>query len=143
LNQIALQNARARAPYFGPTTAAAQGPRVNLGLGAPGPANKPFSSFSPTPTTSPYLNLFREDFEGGSDFNYNTLVRPMLQQQQFNQQVQRQSIELSRRMQSMSAQSDFNPAGAKDQYPTGHQTAYRYYGHFHPRVPYRPGKQQP
>ena len=28
------------------------------------------------PTVSPYLNLFREDFDGGGDFNYQTLVRP-------------------------------------------------------------------
>jgi hypothetical protein len=104
---------------------------------------KPFSGFSPSPTTSPYLNLFREDFGGNSDLNYNTLVRPQLQQQQFNQQVQRQSLDMSRRMQAMAAQSDYNPQGSKDQYPTGHQTVFKYFGHYHPTAPYRPGKQAP
>jgi hypothetical protein len=83
---------------------------------------------------SPYLNLFREDLEGGGDFNYNTLVRPQLQQQQFNQQVQRQGLALERQLQSFAAQSDFNPQGSTTQLPTGHQTVFRYYGRYHPRM---------
>jgi hypothetical protein len=70
--------------------------------------------------------------EGGSDFNYNTLVRPQLQQQQINRQVQRQGMEFARQLQSVAAQSDFNPQGSKDMYPTGHQTVYRYFGHYYP-----------
>ncbi len=144
LNQIALSNAQSQ--YFRniaqgggiPGVSSSQS-RVNFQPSGGGGA-KPFSSFSPGPTTSPYLNLFREDFGGNSDLNYNTLVRPQLQQQAFNQQVQRQGQEMARRMQSMAAQSDFNPQGDKNQLPTGHQTAFGYYGHFHPNKPYRPGK---
>jgi hypothetical protein len=137
LNSIALHSARVNNPNFGnpnygrPTSGG--GPRIGLGVGG-SQANKPFSAYSPTPTVSPYLNLFREDIEGGGDLNYNTLVRPMLQQQQFNQQVQRQNIDISRRLQSMAAQSDFNPEGSRQQYPTGHQTVYRYYGRFYPTM---------
>jgi hypothetical protein len=137
LNLIALQNAREHVPYVGQTTTrTSSAPRIGLGLGPSG-ASKPFSSYSPEPTVSPYLNLFREDIEGNSDLNYNTLVRPQLQQQAINQQVQRQNLELSRQIQSVAAQSDFNPQGAKDIYPTGHPTAYRYFGHFYPSMSVR------
>jgi hypothetical protein len=80
----------------------------------------------------PYLNQLREERDGSSDFNYQTLVRPLLQQQQFNQQVERQAIDLARRMQSMAAQSDFNPEGSTTQFPTGHQSVFMYYGHYYP-----------
>jgi hypothetical protein len=134
-----LNNARAQINNFNPTNSgAAQGPRLGLGLSSSSGTSKPFAGYTPEPTVSPYLNLFREDLEGNSDLNYNTLVRPMLQQQQFNQQVQRQSMELARRLQSLSAQSDFNPEGSKSQYPTGHQTTFMYYGHYYPSANTRP-----
>lgn len=130
LNSIALQNARERVPYVGQSGARSGYGQVGLGLGGGG-VDKPFSSISPEPTVSPYMNLFREDFEGNSDVNYNTLVRPQLQQQQFNQQVQRQSMDLARRLQSLSAQADFNPQGDRGQFPTGHKATFRYMGHYY------------
>lgn len=135
LNSIALSNAYARSGYSGQPTASR--PRLTT-QAAPAPAAKPFAGFSPSPTTSPYLNLFREDFAGNSDLNYNTLVRPQLQQQAFNQQVQRQNQEMSRRVQAMAAQSDFNPQGDRQQFPTGHQTVFNFHSHYHPTAAYRP-----
>jgi hypothetical protein len=93
---------------------------------------KPFANYSPPPTVSPYLNLFREDDNGFDDFNYQTLVRPQLQQQQFNQQVQRQNYIINQQLQAMAAQSDFNPQGSQTQAPTGHSTTRMYYGHYYP-----------
>ena len=133
LNNNVMNSARGNTPSFRRPAPASVGPRIGLGIGATG-SNKPFTSFSPAPTVSPYLNLFREDLAGGSDLNYNTLVRPMLQQQQFNQQVQRQGLELERRLQAFAAQSDFNPQGSTSQLPTGHQTVFRYYGRFYPAM---------
>jgi hypothetical protein len=115
------------------SAAANPGGRIGLGTGS-SLARKPFSSYAAAPTVSPYLNLFREDLRGQSAFNYSTLVRPALQQQQLNQQLQRQSQDLSRRLQSIAAQADFNPQGSKDQYPTGHQTVFMYYGHYFPQT---------
>jgi hypothetical protein len=135
LNAISMQNARARVGYFGQSSAGmATGSSMSSGPSlAPGRASKPFSQVSSSPTVSPYLNLFREDFDGGGDFNYQTLVRPQLQQQQLNQQFQRENYELARRVQSISAQSDYkNPAGSESIYPTGHQTSFGYYGSFYP-----------
>jgi hypothetical protein len=116
--------------YIAPPRTAAR-----IGLGAGGSqVNKPFTGYDPGPTVSPYLNLFREDLEGNDHFNYTSLVRPQLQQQQFNQQVQRQNLELNRRLQSLAAQSDFNPEGSKSQHPTGHQTVFNYHGHYYPSM---------
>jgi hypothetical protein len=130
LNQISMQNARAQVPNIGGVTSAGSTASVygiNTSL-----ASKPFSAYSPAPTTSPYLNLFREDLETGGDLNYNTLVRPMLQQQRFNEQVQRQNLEINKRLQSIAAKADFNPQGSTTQYPTGHQTVFNYLGHYYP-----------
>jgi hypothetical protein len=126
-----LLNTRANIPYAGSGPASIRGPRVGLGIGTSA-ASKPFSNYSPPPTVSPYLNLFREERDGSSDFNYQTLVRPLLQQQQFNQQVERQTMEMARRMQSLAAQSDFTPQGSESQFPTGHQSVFMYYGHYYP-----------
>jgi hypothetical protein len=58
---------------------------ARLEMLAPKPAatarsSKPFSGYTPTPTVSPYLNLFRNS---NSDVNnYNTLVKPYLEQEQ-------------------------------------------------------------
>jgi hypothetical protein len=78
------------------------------------------------------MNLFREDLDGNSDFNYQTLVRPQLQQQQFNQQLDRQAQDTAQRLQQISAQADFKPQGNENQAPTGHQTVFMYYGHYYP-----------
>jgi hypothetical protein len=69
---------------------------------------------------------------GGSNFNYSTLVQPQLQQQQLNQQLERQNLQTNRRLQAIAAQADFNPEGSKDEYPTGHQTVFQYMGHYYP-----------
>ncbi len=122
-----------QAPYGGGTpTMPAAASRAPSSLGASASASKPFSSYSSPPTVSPYMNLFRVDLNGNNNFNYSTLVRPQLQQQQMNEQLQRQNLQNSRRIQSIAAQADYNPQGAKDMYPTGHETAFSYTGHYYP-----------
>lgn len=107
------------------------GPRLGLGAGTATRSSKPFSSYSSSPTVSPYLNLFRTDLSTGGNFNYSTLVQPQLQQQQFNQQLERQALQANRRIQSIAAQADYNVQGSKDQYPTGHQTVFNYFGRYY------------
>lgn len=137
LNSIALRNAQARVGYVGqstPGTSGALRPSSVSSL-APGRSAKPFNSVSSSPTVSPYMNLFREDLDGNSDLNYQTLVRPQFQQMQQNQQFERQNMELNYKVQSISAQSAFqNPAGSENIYPTGHQTAFGYYGRYYPTM---------
>jgi hypothetical protein len=132
LNAISMQNARAQVgvPFNATRPSSLGGSRVATGGGG---GAKPFSQVGSSPTVSPYLNLFREDFDGGGDFNYQTLVRPQFQQLATNQQFQRQNNELAQRVQTYAARSDYsNPAGSEQQYPTGHSTAFGYYGSFYP-----------
>jgi hypothetical protein len=46
---------------------------------------KPFADYQSSPAVSPYLNLFRNDTNNGTVDNYNTLVRPFVQQNYMNQ----------------------------------------------------------
>lgn len=133
LTSLDLRRSMAVVPNVGQLSTGA-GP-VGSGLNIYSPyASKPFSGYNPSPTVSPWLNLFREDFGGNSDLNYQTLVRPQLQQQQFNQQMQREAYESSRRLQSLAASSAYNIQGSTTQPPTGHQSAFMYYGRYY-RMP--------
>jgi hypothetical protein len=134
LNQMALRNAQqAMQQSYQQSGSMRSAGRIGLGLDQSYSGNKPFSGFSRGPAISPYLNLFRVDQNGFQGFNYSTLVQPQLQQQQVNQQLERQTLTTTRRLQAISAQADYNVQGAKDQFPTGHQTAFQYLGHFYPQ----------
>ena len=99
-----------------------------------GGGSKPFSNLQPTSTVSPYLNLFNQGPTGRSQTldNYNLLVRPMLDQQRMNSQVQRQQQQMNMQVQAIAARPDFEFAGSKNIIPTGHQTGFGYYSHFYP-----------
>jgi hypothetical protein len=116
-----------------------------VGVGAPviGSGKKPFSSYAPQPTVSPYLNLFRNDLGASNGgLNYSTLVQPQLRQQTVNQNVGNQAIQANRRINAIAAQADFNPEGSKDEYPTGHQTVFNYMGHYYQRPAVQPKRRQ-
>lgn len=97
--------------------------------------SKPFTNIDRPPTVSPYLRLFDTTVGGGSSSidNYNTLVRPQLEQQAFNTNVVRQAQVLNQRVQQISARPDFNPQGSDRMMATGHTTTFGYYSHFYPR----------
>ena len=135
LNKQTLNRNTVRVPNVGQSSA--PGSRLDSGLGAFGNLNKPFANYQPAPTTSPYLNLFLDNNDTNDDFNYQTLVRPQLQQREFNERVQREAYDLGRQLQSMAARPDFNPAGSTAQPPTGHQTVFQYYGHYYPQMQQR------
>jgi len=116
---------------------------ASFGVGANSLRAKPFSSLQPQNPVSPYLNLFRTDTNGAPNaFNYSTLVQPQLQQQQVNEQLQRQNLQNSRRLQQIAAQPQLNPQGSKEEYPTGHQTVFSYKSHYY-ATPQRHAKKQP
>jgi hypothetical protein len=137
LNQLALRNAQAitqnSVQQSMPSMGAA---RIGLGTGTSFSGTKPYSNYSTGPTVSPYLNLFRNDLNGQSQFNYSTLVEPQLQQQQLNTQLARQTSNTERRLQSIAAQSDYNPQGDRNEAPTGHQTVFQYFGHYYTQSPH-------
>src|SRR3954454_10864846 len=90
----------------GGTAAAAANQRTFGGFGTgptgTGGKRKPFSSYAPQPTVSPYLNLFRTDLGSSSGgLNYSTLVEPHLRQQAVNQSLGNQSAQQNRRLSSI------------------------------------------
>lgn len=137
LNSQTLNRSRARVPFTGVSSVdrtSGRRPAASFSSrGNTGPASKPFSNVSRRPTVSPYLNLFNESFdEGGTDLNYQTLVRPQLQQRQINDQLQQQTQALNRRLQEIAAQPSYNQQGSTRQAPTGHSTFFQVYSHFYP-----------
>jgi hypothetical protein len=127
--QNLLYQSQASVPYVGQSVG--YGGSVSWQTLA-GPASKPFANVTPTPTVSPWMNMFRDDLSGADALNYQTLVRPMLNQQQVNHQLERQNIELGQRVQAMSARNAYNPQGSDQIYPTGHPTVFMVYGHYYP-----------
>lgn len=97
---------------------------------------RPFQNATLGPTVSPYLQLFNSDVSSPTSAidNYQTLVRPQLQQQNFNRQLQRQQQQLNARVQQISAQSAFQPQGSEQMMATGHRTLFGYYGRFYPTL---------
>jgi hypothetical protein len=140
LNQIALKNAQqALMQSYQPQMSSMSGARIGLGVGQSLSGQKPFANYSPGPTVSPYLNLFRVDLGGGNN-NYSTLVQPQLRQQQINQQQQQTDIQTSRKLQSIAAESAYNSQGNQQIQPTGHQTVFSYTGNYYPPIRQRPKK---
>lgn len=121
---------------FGASTSASSfGAPVGGPIGG-GPAAKPFQDANLGPTVSPYLQLFNSDGTNPNAAidNYQTLVRPQLQQQRFNRQVQQQAQALNARVQQISAQSAYQPQGSEQIMGTGHTTFFGYYGRYYPSL---------
>jgi hypothetical protein len=91
----------------------------------PGGANP----YNPKPTVSPYLNLLQG---GGGALNlpqYQTLVRPFLEQQAINDRNAFDSQLLRRQVNSLQNQTNRSAmAGGR---PTGHPTRYMNYSHYY------------
>jgi hypothetical protein len=106
------------------------------GFGGGGGAvvEKPFAHASHRPTVSPYLNLLREDLTDDVIPNYQTLVRPQLEQIAFQQSQQRQNDMVYRQLQQIQARAGFNPQGSQVMLPTGHVTTYQFLGSYYPSL---------
>ncbi len=75
---------RWRSPRYASNAAAQIG---SFGSNAGAPAGKAFSDYRATPAVSPYMNIFNTGTAGGTISPYNSLVRPQLDQNQQNQQL--------------------------------------------------------
>lgn len=107
---------------------------AGFGGGRSRPSSRPFSNISRRPSLSPYLGLFQEGFdENENALAYQTIVRPQLRQQRFNNQVRRQAAQMEARLQSIAAGSGFNAQGNQQLAPTGVSPgAYRFLSHYYP-----------
>lgn len=136
--RLTQQRDQINAPAVGVQTAAnrsaARIRNSSRGLGSSS-RQRPFSNLNRRPSVSPYLNLFA--FDGSFDDNagalaYQTVVRPQIRQQQFNQQLSREAAQMNARLQAISAQSAFQQQGNQNLAPTGASAgAFRYYSHYY------------
>lgn len=98
-------------------------------------AQQPFTNIQQSPTVSPYLNL-SNGANRGQATNYQSLVRPLLQQQQTNQQQARQIQHLAQ------AQKDLTTGGLTQQARgvatsirgTGHVAGFMINGNYFPQA---------
>ena len=92
------------------------------------PKNRPFESYSRRPSVSPYMNLLNN--QTGNATNYQSLVRPQLDQQSFNQK----SASAIKGLQSQAGkqQSKSGSEGNQKLRPTGHAATRQNYSHFYP-----------
>jgi hypothetical protein len=117
-----------------------QPPRARTSISAPvvrqshyfnrQPISKPFKHIQQQPTVSPYLNLVRDD--SGAAANYQTLVRPQIEQLNFNRQQELQFDRLDRQFQNFRSESAFPQEGSVDIRETGHTTRFMNRSHYYP-----------
>lgn len=90
---------------------------------------KPFSGLAPRPSVSPYLALSSPFSSTAS--NYYTQVRPALEQQRVNQQLEQRNAAMQRQLSAIAAQGPYSTQGNEDQAPTGHAAVYMNYGGYY------------
>jgi hypothetical protein len=93
----------------------------------------PFANVQPSPTVSPYLNLTNQAVNGHPA--YQTLVQPILQQQQQAAQQQAQISKLQRQQSHFGAARGLTAPSTRgissEIRGTGHVTAFMDYSHFY------------
>lgn len=83
------------------------------------------------PTVSPYLNLLNNNNQLNGMPTYQSLVRPLIDQQSA---IQRQGGSLQRLQQQVNTQG---AGGGGARGSTGHSTSFMYYSHFYPAPRHR------
>jgi hypothetical protein len=90
------------------------------------PRKKPFSSYQPPSPVSPYLAL-DQPFQNSAT-TYYTQIRPMQEQERFNQQAAARSQQIQRQLNAIAAQGPYSPVGDEQRAPTGHTSTFMNYG---------------
>jgi hypothetical protein len=84
--------------------------------------------YNPKPTVSPYLNLLQNNNGNGLNLpQYQTLVRPFLDQQAFNNQSSADAQRLNRQVNALQSQTSNAAPGRA----TGHGTRFMNYSHYY------------
>jgi hypothetical protein len=99
--------------------------------------SRPFDTQSRRPSVSPYMNLINN--QTGTATNYQSLVRPQLDQQNFNSQSASaiKNLQASKGAKSTSSKGAGGPSNSTAEgnvklRPTGHVSSRENYSHFYP-----------
>ena len=85
------------------------------------------------PTVSPYLNLTRRETEFSSP-NYQTLVRPALEQRERESQQSSAMRQLQSQVVNMQGQMALSQQRQRGQFSSGHPTRFFTYLHYYPQL---------
>lgn len=96
-------------------------------------AVKPYANVERRPTVSPYLNLVRDDGDTSDVPNYQSLVRPQIEQSRTNRRQRQRLQKLGRQVRQL--QTSKSPStGETDQVrETGHAVRFMNLLHYYPR----------
>jgi hypothetical protein len=124
--------------FFSSAAARGQFPNYNPNpVGIPSGYQNLLNNTIRRPTVSPYLNLLLPGNLPGT--NYQTLVRPALEQQRINRD---QELQLNRLQQQFSTALQSSTTRQRQEQgirPTGHQAAFFHYSHYYFNQP-RPSR---
>jgi hypothetical protein len=98
------------------------------------PTQKPFSSFNRSSGLTPYMGLLASNPFTSTTDNYFSVVRPQIEQQKINEQLQQRNLQLQRQLNDIALQASASPTGDKDRAPTGHVSVYMNYGGYYTPV---------
>ena len=114
------------------TLLAAMGVAIAFGAmcGSTSAQNQQFNNYARKPSMSPYMNLVNNNT--GIATNYQSLVRPQLDQRNFNQASSSAIKQLQKGASSGSSKS--GAEGNKKLRATGHIAATENYSHFYPSM---------
>jgi hypothetical protein len=99
----------------------------NVGASQP---QKPFSNVSPRGGVSPYLGL-SAPFSSTAE-QYYAQVRPQIDQQRVNQQMEQRNAQLQHQLNSVAAKAPYDVQGSDTMTPTGHVAVFMNYGGYYP-----------
>lgn len=85
------------------------------------------------PTVSPYLNLTRRETEFSSP-NYQTLVRPALEQRDYDAQQSASVRRLQSQVVNLQGQMALSQQRQRGQFSSGHPTRFFTYLHYYPQL---------
>ena len=113
------------------TLLAAMGVAMTFGAmcGSTSAQNQQFNNYARKPSVSPYMNLINNNT--GIATNYQSLVRPQLDQRGFNQQS---SSAIKQLQKSAAGPSKSGAEGNKKLRSTGHIASTENYSHFYPSM---------
>jgi hypothetical protein len=101
---------------------------------SPRPTQKPFSSYNRSSGLSPYMGMLASNPFTSTTDNYFSVVRPQIEQQKINEQLQQRNLMLQRQLNDIALKGAASPTGDAERAPTGHVSVYMNYGGYYTPV---------
>ena len=109
---------------------------VGLAGGADAQTSRPFDNYSRSPSVSPYMNLVNNNNTTDANvfLNYQLLVKPQLEQRNFNQQTAATFKQFQQTQKTSVAKPQSGVEGNQRLRATGHAATRGNYSHYYPSL---------